>query len=338
MAKVLQQHEAQLRATSAGGLLPFPVAAQATTFSTRVGAERATLQWPHFTVLWNDVGGGSAFKRLKVHIRLWRARSLGPALVTNTIAPFGWQSLFADDTARLYPAVSHFMDRRWTMTQRFDHVASDLEYARAAFGPAVCYSLAHGEAVELARIDADMRLVLEPNTISYHEGLWAISLRAANGARLYTSSFAFLARNQLLIGTLQGPNFESDSRETLRDLTKRCHGLRPAPLLITALQRCAPHLGISALYGIDPEHHIKGRWNLRNRRLRFDYRALYSELGGARAANGYWDLPVIAQHRDSSTIPSRKRAEYRRRYEMLDAMSHAIQIGLSLRTASTGRD
>jgi uncharacterized protein len=330
MANVFQQHEAQLRAPS--GRLAVSLsrtwrtspasAAQAPTSS-------AGLRWPDFTALWPEIGGGSAFKQLKTHIRLWRARTLGPTLVNESIAPSDWQPLFVRDAARLYPAISHFMDRRWTMPERFRRVANDLAHARIAFGASVCDALANDQSITLAQINTDVQLVLEPNTVSYHEGLWALSLRSATGTRLYTLSFAFLARNQVLIGTLQGPSFEADCRDALRTLTKQCHGLRPAPLLIAALQQCAPQWGVAAIEGIDPEHHIKGRWNLRNRRLRFDYRAFYRELGGAREASGYWRLPTAAGRRDCADIPTRKRAEYRRRYALLDTMARSIRDTLS---------
>jgi uncharacterized protein len=287
-----------------------------------------SLQWPRFDALLQASGGGW-LKQLKMRIRLVRARALGPQLVADAVNPHGWQPLFFNRMDRLYPALSHFIDRRWGMRQRFQCMAYDLTAARTAFGTAACSEIALGRNVELARIDENLRVVLEANVVSYHEGLWAVSLRCAEGRRLYTASFAFVQPNTLLIGSVQGPQSDTDCRDDMRELTKRCHGLRPAPLLIAALQMCAPHFGVNTLLGIDPEHHVKGRWNLRSRRLRYDYRALWAELGAARERTGYWALPLTQQRKTEAEIPTRKRALYRRRFELLDHITTTIKMSLN---------
>jgi uncharacterized protein len=286
------------------------------------------LQWPDFDTLLQASGGGF-LKQLKMRIRMMRARALGPQLVANAVNPHGWQPLFFNRIDRLYPALSHFIDRRWNMRQRFANMSYDLTAARRAFGNVACAEIARGRSIELARIDENLRVVLEANVVSFHEGLWAVSLRCAEGKRLYTASFAFIQPNALLIGSVQGPQSDTDCRDDMRELTKRCHGLRPGPLLIAALQMCAPRFGVDTILGIDPEHHVKGRWNLRSRRLRYDYRTLWSEHGANRAPGGYWALPLVPQRKTEAEIPTRKRALYRRRFELLDQIGTTIKLTLA---------
>ena len=97
---------------------------------------------------------------------------------------------------------------------------------------------------------------------------------------------------------------------------------------MAALRDVASVWGTQRLAGLDPAHHIKGRWNLRKRRLRFDYTAFWQEQGGELAADGHWTLPLQAAVRPLADVPSQKRAMYRRRQAMLQGMSQSIVLSL----------
>jgi uncharacterized protein VirK/YbjX len=59
-------------------------------------------------------------------------------------------------------------------------------------------------------------------------------------------------------------------------------------------------------------------------KVRLDYDRAWIELGGTRLENGFFDIPVPVRYRDTSEIPSRKRANYRRRYQMVDKLARDI--------------
>jgi uncharacterized protein VirK/YbjX len=225
-----------------------------------------------------------------------------------------------------YPALSHFLDRRFSLRHRFKVALADLRQAEACFGPHLSLRLANGESVALWTLTPDCQVALSLNEVSWHEGRWMLSLRNAQGQRLYSLSFGFLPCGALLVGTVQGPRPDvSDVEERIRDLTKSAEGLRPPYLLFEALRAAAAAWGVSALVGIDPAHHVKGRWNLRSRRLRFDYRRFWSEVGAAQRDDGYWQAGLQPPPRDLAEVPSRKRAMYRRRWAMLGDMAQSLQ-------------
>ncbi|MBW8779742.1 MAG: DUF535 family protein, partial [Burkholderiales bacterium] len=95
-------------------------------------------------------------------------------------------------------------------------------------------------------------------------------------------------------------------------------------LLVHALRVLAARWGVTRLRGIDPENHVKGKWNLRDSRLRFDYRGFWAEHDGARDASGNWGLPLGTALRPLEEVPTKRRAMYRRRYAMLEALRSAV--------------
>jgi hypothetical protein len=58
------------------------------------------------------------------------------------------------------------------------------------------------------------------------------------------------------------------------------------------------------------------------------YDSAWQESGGLEAEDGFFELSPQVVKRPIEAVPSRKRAQYRRRYEMLDRLS--VQIGDSV--------
>jgi uncharacterized protein VirK/YbjX len=100
--------------------------------------------------------------------------------------------------------------------------------------------------------------------------------------------------------------------------------MRPPHLLVHVLRVLAAQWGATRLHGVDPENHVKGRWNLRDSRLRFDYRAFWAEHDGVRDDTGNWALPLATALRPLEEVPTKRRATYRRRYSMLEALQSAV--------------
>jgi len=261
----------------------------------------------------------------KAWLRHWSSLPWRPVLLDTLARDPYLGHLFESDPRYAHCAQSHFVDRRRSMAQRIGCMAQDLATARTIFGPALAERLARRERVALWALDDDTHLALELNDLSLHEGLWALNLRDGAGRRLYHLSFTFIGPSQLLVATLQGPGGDSAAAlETIRSLTKRAEGLRPPAVLLSALRAICAVWGIVRLAGIEPAHHVKGRWNLRGKRLRFDYPAFWLEQRGERAVDGHWSLPLWAPMRAPQDAPSNKRAMYRRRQAVHAGMVDAI--------------
>ncbi|EGP04856.1 hypothetical protein GEW_09217 [Pasteurella multocida subsp. gallicida str. Anand1_poultry] len=119
-----------------------------------------------------------------------------------------------------------------------------------------------------------------------------------------------------MIAVIQGPNFEG-SKELVKVLTKKCHGLRPAYLMVEAMKALTNALGYDKLLGIPHKYQNKSRL-VQSKRYVVDYDAIFAESAGE--LKDYWELPVQFAMKDMDSIPSNKRSMYRKRYAMLEQL------------------
>ncbi|QGY27459.1 VirK/YbjX family protein [Pantoea cypripedii] len=161
------------------------------------------------------------------------------------------------------------------------------------------------------RFDREGEITLE----LHYEGMLIASL-----------SFSIFNENQqrsLLIGGLQGPR-KHISNDVIRDATKAAHGLFPKRLLMEAVFILAEQCGVQVISAVGDTTHVFR--SLRYRHSKGDhFFASYSEfwqsLGGEARADGIFTLPLHMPRKALEEIASKKRAEYRRRYELLDNLT-----------------
>lgn len=142
-------------------------------------------------------------------------------------------------------------------------------------------------------------------------------------------SFTIVKEDQqltLLIGGLQGPH-KHISRNVIRDATKAMHGIFPKRLLMEAVFILVELCGVQKIIAVSDTTHV-----FRSMRYRFSKSAhfftSYSEfwllLGGKVREDGMFLLPLRIVRKDLKNIASKKRAEYRRRYALLDNLIEQI--------------
>jgi len=284
----------------------------------------APLTWPGPRGMFDNAFDLNLERRLKYAGRLaltWRARArLLRELAGLTLG----DALFRAQPRAFYPVMSHLIDRRMGVQARLRTTLASLRTVCASVGDEanVRSLLTHG--ITLLELADHTRIVLSLNDVSFHEGLWQIGLVGADGLRLYSIGFGFTDARTLLMGNVQGPSLKDEGLDRIRDATHAAHGMRPPHLLVHALRVLAAHWGAVRLHGVDPENHVKGRWNLRDSRLRFDYRGFWAEHEGVRDSGGNWSLPLETALRPLEEVPTKRRAMYRRRYAMLEALQQAV--------------
>jgi len=284
----------------------------------------APLTWPGARGMFDNAFDLNLERRLKYLGRLaltWRARAR--LLRELDDLPLG-EDLFRAQPRAFYPVMSHLIDRRMDSGARLRTTLASLRTVCASVGDEanVRSLLTHG--ITLLELTDSTRVVLSLNDVSFHEGLWQVGLVGADGLRLYSIGFGFTCPQTLLMGNVQGPSLKDEGLDRIRDATHAAHGMRPPHLLVHALRVLAAHWGATRLQGVDPENHVKGRWNLRDSRLRFDYRAFWAEHEAVRDAGGNWSLPLDTALRPLEDVPTKRRAMYRRRYAMLEALQLAV--------------
>lgn len=183
------------------------------------------------------------------------------------------------------------------------------------------------------------RLQLTAIHDSYREGELCLRL-TRNGLPLYLASFLFLPRADgvsLQLGALQGLRSEA-GKLAVRDATRALHGCRPKNLMVTALRDFGDFFACNSLFLICNDNRIA--LNARRRRhIAADYDLAWQQLHALRMRDGNYHLPC-APYRvpDLATVPSKKRADARRRGELLQGMTADMRAQLAglLDTAAAG--
>lgn len=239
---------------------------------------------------------------------------------------------FADMLARhaLVPVCTErpFVSTRWSAKDRMRVLATHYRLADT-LGSLLRFPRNVDGAQPLATLDEvrpGLALKLEKPLWFVNEG--EVSLALFDGAtRLYSLLFTLGTRDGLrvaYVGALQGQGSE-DAKETYKALTSEAHGLRPRDLLFTAFRQLCTELGVARILAVcDAAHARRSAYFAGTDKVHFSMDEAWAEYGGTLDGEGFFDIAAQVTYRTLEEIPSRKRAQYRRRYEMLDALAARI--------------
>ncbi|WP_426347381.1 VirK/YbjX family protein [Cronobacter universalis] len=130
----------------------------------------------------------------------------------------------------------------------------------------------------------------------------------------------------LFIGGLQGAKAWVE-HDQIQLATKACHGLFPKRLVLEAVCLLAQRFAVSQILAVSNETHIYRSWRYAKKKkdkLHADYDSFWASLGGYKDVQGLYHLPLQIARKSLEEIASKKRAEYRRRYALLDSMTAQI--------------
>jgi len=263
------------------------------------------LATPRLTRAWLELLNSNALLR-----RLAQAQ---PRLIHKIYRP--WLSHRLEQEQRLQGLSRHY---------RFvhEHGMGELVLAAAA-GPVELARLAGRPGVDYA-VDLCAVLPLE------REGELVFQLRRGSSL-VYSVAFAFVAEGDdmhISIGCVQGP--PSAGLELGRATTRDLYGWRPRDLLLRLLRRLGHATGCRRMLLVGNANRAVAPRSLRNGKVKADYDSVWRELGALRRADGDYELSCEpAPAPDLRDIPSKRRAEARRRHDLLQDADHAIQALLT---------
>lgn len=133
-------------------------------------------------------------------------------------------------------------------------------------------------------------------------------------------------RPVLVIGGLQGPR-RNVSREAIKQATRACHGLFPKRVLMEVIFQLAAQANIHAIFAVSDEGHVFRalRYRLsKGRHFHASYDEFWETLNGRKLSPFCWQLPLQVERKSLEEIASKKRAEYRRRFELLDDIAGSM--------------
>ena len=284
-------------------------------------------QWPDPHALYPDRNQKSyRMKRFRYRLRSW-LHWQAVKKFESVVNQKPWLVDLLNQRANFsYPLVHRFLDKRFNTQQRFDAMCDNLTFLPeklTALGlpPLWQQAISFGEVIP----DFEMRLTI--TDYQPMEGFWTLELVHSPSQELvYLLTFGKV-QQALLIAVIQGPNFEG-SKDMVKLLTKKCHGLRPAYLMVEAMKALTNVLGYSALWGIPHKYQNKSRF-VQSKRYVVDYDAIFAESAGT--LKDYWELPLHFETKNMDDIPSNKRSMYRKRYAMLEQLQENMATALNAR-------
>lgn len=241
-------------------------------------------------------------------------------------------SRIADEYGFVYEQPTRaFFYNKSTFDERIKLVEEHMTYLTEHLKGDTAVDLYRNQSIKLwqSQDDEEDPLLLK---LTYHpgqrkEGLMSVWLDY-EGEALYQMMF-WIAKNKagiwsLYIGAMQGPNAEN-SREIIKKVTKRCHAYRTKNLILHATQEVAKALGLQHIYAVTNYGYYANNHIRRDRKLKTSFSDFWKESGGRPCADQrFYELPMTEYRKTMEEIPTRKRANYRRRFALLDEIDASI--------------
>jgi uncharacterized protein VirK/YbjX len=226
---------------------------------------------------------------------------------------------------RMFVAVLRpYVNQKWTVAKRLD--ALEEHYLTIA-DKGRLFEFNENQYLDLIQLGAeysDLRVVADKPGWMRGEGEIAVSLFFENN-RTYTSMFLVTGNSEnrkLVVGAIQGSS-EPKAKELYVELTRALHGMRPRDFLINMLKMIAANLGCTEIHGVsDACHRSTQLFSGAEKETAYD--AIWQDQGGRLNEEGFFVMSTEIKQRTADEIPARKRALYRRRYELIDDIQQKI--------------
>ena len=128
-----------------------------------------------------------------------------------------------------------------------------------------------------------------------------------------------------MIGGLQGASKDLNE-EYIKNCTKNMYGLFPKKLLFEALcflEKATKINFIKAAVGNFTHIYTSERYTSR-RTIHSDYDSFWKSLDAFQLENKLWYFPKSIKRKSLEEIPSKKRSQYQKRYNLLDGIEEDI--------------
>ena len=221
-----------------------------------------------------------------------------------------------------------YLNLGWNRRQRLRAIRQHYRHVLAAM-PAPLFRAVYAEGgapLGLLTLKDGSRLILSlrPPIFLGCEGELGIQLSDERCHPLYRIVVTVTDERTLAIGCIQGPD-GSEARDTVRELTRQLHGLRPKCLMLALACALARHWGLTRVLAVGNAAHP-----LRNARRRFvaDYDAFWGEQQGRAVDGGWYELPLEPERKTAAEVPSQHRSAFRKREALRAEAEHLLIAAL----------
>jgi uncharacterized protein VirK/YbjX len=259
---------------------------------------------------------------------VWHLRALKPLLWAARESSL--HRLLKARPEILMMGVTPYLAANWDARTRFDRIVDHCITVAAIgglvdFPPDTIVSL-----IKLDQIGLQYRISLDQPRWFLRDGQLAISLWDGTD-RIFSLQFCLSSREGKVIayiGGLQGrvqKDHEPCIMDRYRFFTKAAAGMRPRDFLIEIFTMLCQALGVTEICAVSDRNHPQ---RLLSQDVKLSYDEVWHDRSGHDGGNGFFILPVSARRRSAVEIPGKKRAMYRKRYAMLDAIGAGLAAAL----------
>ncbi|MFG6653586.1 VirK/YbjX family protein [Scandinavium sp. M-37] len=230
------------------------------------------------------------------------------------------------------PSKTHrqYLSRGLSSTQRAQAIVGHYQFVDSMKSPRLASALLATEPTALMTLigkdDAHLTLYASCARKAEREGESTLWFCTADNVVLASATFS-VNRNQdgweIVIGGLQGPR-RSVSHEVIKHATRACYGLFPKRILVAFFGLMAAECGVTSLSGVSDNGHVFRALRYRfskGRHFHASYDEFWASIDGVKTSEFRWQLPLQQDRKSIEEIASKKRAEYRRRFALLDEMA-----------------
>ena len=241
------------------------------------------------------------------------------------------------EVAEIYPFVYEqptraFFYHRSTFDERAAIVKAHMSFLRDRMRADTFLNLYRGTALPLWRglqcMGKNVTAELFFESGQRKEGLLSVMLRL-DEEPLYQIIFWIVPspddrKYSMWIGAMQGPNM-ADAKEVVKQATKVCHSYRTKNLVLYVAQAAARAFELKHIYAVTNEGYYANNHVRVDRKLKTDFSTFWKEAGGHKTIDPrFYELPLVESRKTIEEVPTRKRAVYRRRFQMLDEIDEEV--------------
>ena len=235
------------------------------------------------------------------------------------------------------PSKTHrqYLMRSLNAGDRADAIVSHYQWIDGLKDPLLAHALTSPQEQPVVQFRAKNEVLYTVNASSAHkaerEGESTLWLRDDENTLLASLTFTVAhsaGQRVLVIGGLQGPR-RGVTRDVIKQATRACHGLFPKRVLMEVIFQLVAQSNIRAIYAVSDEGHVFRalRYRLsKGRHFHASYDEFWQSIDGQPESPWRWRLPLCLERKSLESIASKKRAEYRRRFQLLDQLTEQVAI------------
>lgn len=230
------------------------------------------------------------------------------------------------------PSKTHrqYLARGLSSTQRADAIVGHYQFIDSLKSPQLASALTATDQTALLTFEgkdgAQFTLYASCARKAEREGESTLWFCNADNTVLASTTFSIARKKdgwELIVGGLQGPRRDV-SHDAIKHATRACYGLFPKRILIEFFGLMAMQCGITTLSGVSDNGHVFRALRYRfskGRHFHASYDEFWASIDGVKISEFRWQLPLQQERKSIEDIASKKRAEYRRRFALLDDMA-----------------